>query len=392
METKKIGVGIIGCGTISDTYLANLTKHFENLEVLACADIFPEKAEATRAKHNLLRACTVDELLAMPEIAVAANLTVPAAHHSVNLQCLNAGKHVYCEKPLALSLSEADEQVVLAKERGLLLAAAPDTFLGAGIQNARKLIDEGALGKPVTFTANMESPGVELWHPAPDFYYKKGAGPVWDMGPYYLTALVTLMGPIKRISCFTASPRAEREAYGRTLPVEVSTHYSGIVEFQNGVVGNVNMSWEAWRSDLPTLEIHGTAGSMSVPDPNMFNGALNYIDGKKAEAAIRAVKGTHIDRLMTLIKSTREMYAPIPSAFPQEEQPRSNMRGLGISEMCAAISSGRACRLTAELARHVVEALYAFDASAAEGRPYVMTTTCERPEPMPQNAALWRVG
>jgi predicted dehydrogenase len=327
----------------------------------------------------------------MPEIAVVANLTIPAAHHSVNMQCLKAGKHVYCEKPLALSLAEADEQVALATERGLLLTAAPDTFLGAGIQNARKLIDEGALGKLVSFTANMESPGVELWHPAPDFYYKKGAGPVWDMGPYYLTALVTLLGPIKRISCFTSSPRAEREAYGRMLPIEVSTHYSGIVEFQNGVVGNVNMSWEAWHSDLPTLEIHGTSGSMSVPDPNMFNGALTYIDGKKAEAAIRAVEGSHIDRLMTLIKSTREMYAPIESAFPQEEQPRSNMRGLGISEMCAAISTGRKSRLTAELARHVVEALNAFDVSASEGRPYEMTTDCERPEPMPQGAALWQV-
>jgi predicted dehydrogenase len=391
MATRQIGVGVIGCGTISNIYLENLTKHFTNLRVLTCADIIREKAQSAKEKFNIPKFCTVEELLADPEIELVVNLTIPVSHHSINMQVLASGKHVYCEKPLALSLREANEAYELSKERRLLLASAPDTFLGAGIQTARKLIDDGLLGKLVGFTANMCSPGVELWHPAPDFYYKKGGGPLWDMGPYYLTALVVLLGPIKKISCITNSPRTEREGYGRKLPIEVSTHYAGIVEFQNGVVGNVNMSFDVWRSGLPLLEVYGTGGAMSVPDPNMFNGSLTYIDGSKVDETVRSVQGNHTDRLIKLIQNSQSMNKEFPLAFPAEEQPRSNMRGLGVSEMCSAIATGRPCRLNADISRHVVEALYAFDTSAIESKPYLMTTICERPALMPQNLPLWQI-
>ena len=194
--SKQTGIGIIGCGTISDVYLTNITQHYKNVKVIACADMFLEKAQQTKEKYGLPKACSVDELLADKEVEIAVNLTIPTAHYEINMKALHAGKHVYCEKPLALSLKEADEIVKTAAEKGLMAVSAPDTFLGAGAQTCRRLIDEGAIGTPVGFTANMVCPGHELWHPAPAFYYKKGGGPMMDMGPYYMTTLVSIVGPI----------------------------------------------------------------------------------------------------------------------------------------------------------------------------------------------------
>lgn len=392
MEKGRLNVGVIGCGTISEVYLNNLTKHCDNLQVTACADIIHEKAVQASQKYNIPKACSVDELLADKDIDLVVNLTIPAAHYEVNMKCLRAGKHVYCEKPFALTLEEADEIVDLAAKKGLLAASAPDTFLGAGIQTSRKLIDDGALGNIVGFTANMTSPGVDLWHPAPDFYYKKGAGPMWDMGPYYLTALVTLLGPIKKVFCFASSARTKRTMYdGREVTVEVPTHYVGIIEFACGTVGNINMSFDVWHSNLPVIELFGSKGSMGVPDPNMFNGAVTLCDGTKVEEVVKAVGGGHRDRLIKLIQSTQELNVEMPYAFPAESQPRSNMRGLGVSEMASAIMNGRKCRLSGEMSRHVVEALAAFDASLRDNQPYIMKTTCQRPDPMPSNLPLWKV-
>lgn len=389
MQDNRVGVGLIGCGTISGIYLTNMTQHYHNLDVIACADMYMEKAVQTKEAYGLKRACTVDELLADPSIDIVVNLTIPAAHHEINMKALRAGKNVYCEKPLALSLGEANESVGLAREQGLILGAAPDTFLGAGIQTCRKLIDEGAIGDIVDFTANCVSPGFELWHPAPDFYYKKGAGPMMDMGPYYLTALVTLLGPVKRISCFAKASSAQRAIQGRQVDIEIFTSYVATVEMVSGVIGNINMSWDAWHSGLPCLEIYGRGGMLSVPDPNMFGGPVEIFTPEETIAKANEGK-TPVEKIMGMISvsnNTREA----PLRYPVDDAPRCNMRGFGVSDMASALLNGRPSRVNAELSRHVTEVLSSFDICAKQGVIYDVQTSCERPEPLPTGLPLWAV-
>ncbi len=392
MENKNyVGIGIIGCGTISDVYLTNITQHYHNVKIIACADMFLEKAKAAQEKYGLPKACTVEELLADPEVELVVNLTIPAAHYEINMKSLNSGKHVYCEKPLALELKEAEATVKLAKEKGLMACSAPDTFLGAGIQTCRKLIDEGKIGRPVAFTANMVAPGHELWHPAPEFYYKNGGGPMLDMGPYYITALVSLFGPVKRVSCMAKISREERDIHGTMMRVEVPTHYAGTMEFANGVIGNINMSFDVWDSQLPGIEIYGTNGMMTVPDPNLFGGPVKVFDGTKLAGIVKETQGPSFAKLVKMITSTPECREEVPLAFPADEDPRCNMRGLGLSDMAQALLKGRKSRLSGELSRHVVEVLTAFDKAAKEGITLTMTTTCGRPEPMTPGLELWQV-
>ena len=389
MLQQKTGVGVIGCGTISDVYLTNIKEHYHNLEVIACADMYPEKAEQTKEKYGIPTACTPEELLADEKIEIVLNLTVPAVHYQINMQILNAGKHVYCEKPLALSLEEADTIVNTAREKGLLAVSAPDTFLGAGAQTCRKLLDEGTIGRPVGFTANMVAPGHELWHPAPAFYYKKGAGPMLDMGPYYITALVSLLGPIQRISCFAVAGKTCREIQGKMVETEVPTHYAGIMEFACKAVGNINMSFDVWDSDLPVLEIYGTDGALSVPDPNMFGGEVKIYSGKKLKSMVDAETRPHPAKLMTMVSRKGECSERVDLLFPADPDPRCNMRGLGLSDMARALKNNRASRLNSELSRHVVEALAAFQIAADTNTVYEMKTTCKRPEAMPEGLMLW---
>lgn len=392
MEKKNyVGIGIIGCGTISDVYLTNITKHYNNVKIIACADMFLEKAKAAKEKYGLPKACTVEELLADPEVELVVNLTIPAAHYEINMKALNSGKHVYCEKPLALSTKEAKATVLLAKEKGLLACSAPDTFLGAGIQTCRKLLDEGRVGKPIGFTANMVAPGHELWHPAPEFYYKKGGGPMMDMGPYYITALVSLLGPVKRVSCMAKISRAKREIHGTMMDVEVPTHYAGIMEFSNGVIGNINMSFDVWDSQLPGIEIYGTKGMITVPDPNLFGGSVKVFDGMKLAELVKETQGPSFARLVKMITSTPQCRGDVPLAFPADEDPRCNMRGLGVSDMAQSLLTGRKSRLSGELSSHVAEVLTAFDKAAQEGRTLTMETSCERPAPMAGGLELWQV-
>lgn len=389
--SKKIGIGVIGCGTIADVYMTNVTQHYENVELLAVADLYIEKAQQAAERFGVPRACSVEELLAMEEIQIVLNLTIPAAHYSVNMQILNAGKHVYCEKPLTLDLDEAREVVRVAKEKGLMAVSAPDTFLGAGAQTCRKLIDEGRIGEVSGFTANMTCAGHELWHPAPGFYYKNGGGPMFDMGPYYLTTLVALLGPIRRVACFTTIGRKERNILGQMTETEVPTHYSGIVEFANGAVGNINMSFDVWDSALPCLEVYGSKGAMSVPDPNGFGGQISLFEGEKLTQMLDAVTEPHPAKIMTMIGNRASCKADQELMFASDPDPRSNMRGLGVSDMAQALIDGRPARLTAEISLHVVEALNAFAASAKDGRIYEMTTNCERPAPMGEEWPLWVV-
>lgn len=392
MSKKKAGIGIVGCGTISGIYLTNLTQKFENLQVVGCADIFLEKAREVQAKFSLPKACTVDELLSDPAVDIIVNLTIPAAHYEINKMSLLAGKHIYCEKPFATSLSDADDLLQIAKGKNLMIGSAPDTFLGAGIQTCRKLLDDGVIGRPIGFTANLVTHGHELWHPAPAFYYQKGAGPMLDMGPYYLTALVSLLGPIKQIACFARASENQREIQGKMVDVDVLTNYTGIVDLACGAVGNVNMSFDIWKSRQPGIEIYGTEGVIFVPDPNMFGGPVKVFRSAGLVDKVKNRCNTPFEKIMALQSfATDEFGTDEPLLFPAEETERSNMRGLGVSDMAQALLDGRPNKAGGELARHVVEALLAFECSEREKTIYQMRTSCERPEAMPMGLKLWAV-
>lgn len=393
MSQEKIRVGVVGCGNISLTYLANLTAHYKNVEVAACADLFPEKAAQAAARYGVAKSETVDELLADPQVELVVNLTIPASHYDVNRRALEAGKHVYCEKPLALTLADASKLVELAASKGLLLASAPDTILGAGLMTCRRLLDSGAAGRVTGFTANLVNRGSELWHPAPHFLYQKGAGPIFDMGPYYISALVSLLGPIKQIFCYARTPEPVRMIQNKPFPVEVPTTYAAVMEFQNGAVGNFNASFDVWSSRQPCMELYGTDASLYVPDPNMFKGPVLLYDGKALEESIQRIDGPFTDKLEALTgPSARRFLREEPLHYPTDPSKGANMRGMGVSDMADALLRGRSPRLTASFARHIVEALCAFQLSSDQRRPYRMTTTCERPEVMTPGLPLWEVG
>ncbi len=381
---RKVKVGIIGCGVICQTYMRNLTTLFENLEVVAVADMFPEKAQEVAGQFNVPKACTVDELLADPEVELVANLTIPKAHKEINMKALEAGKHVYCEKPLAMTLEDAKEQIELAKEKNLLLGCAPDTFLGAGLQTCRKVIEEGWIGKPLGATVNLVGHGHETWHPAPEFYYKEGAGPMLDMGPYYITALVSLLGPIDKIYClakksFDKRVITSKAQRGKEIDVDVMTHYAGIMEFKNGVVVNINMSFDVWLSNLPQFEIFGSEGTLVVPDPNMFGGPVKLLRGN---SMVDSVEGMDVGEAVEKIHSQEmyEFFKEVPLLYNKSED---NMRGLGLLDMAYSIVSGRSHRTNTDLVYHVTEALLSFDVAAKTGKVYKMKSTCRQPKPIP---------
>ena len=388
---RTVKAGIIGCGTIADVYMTNLTQHYQNVELAAVSDMFMEKAQAAAEKFHIGKACSVEELLADPQIDIVLDLTIPAAHYSVNKQILEAGKHVYCEKPLALKFEEAQELVNLAKEKNLMCVSAPDTFLGAGIQQSRAVLDSTVIGKPVGFTANMTCAGHELWHPNPGFYYKNGGGPMFDMGPYYLTALVYLMGPISKISCFTAAGRPVRNILGEQIPTEVPTIYTAIAEFACGAVGTITMSFDTWDSSLPLLEIYGTKGSLFAPDPNTFDGPVFVYDGEALAEKMAAVTQPHPAKIMTMVTSHADFKKEVEIEFPVNPEPRGNMRGMGVSDMAQALADGRESRMSSEISLHIVEALNAFEISAKTGQIYEMKTTCSPTEPMGKDWKIWEV-
>jgi len=274
---KKVNVGIIGCGNISEAYL-NAAKVFPIIQITACADINFDAAKAKADSHNI-KAMSVEELLRTDDIEIILNLTTPQAHTEINLKALNAGKNVHCEKPFALTRDDGKKVLNLAKEKGLLVGCAPDTFLGGGIQTCRKIIDDDEIGKPIAGTAFMMCHGHESWHPNPGFYYLKGGGPLLDMGPYYITALINLLGPVKRVCALSATPFKERiatskELNGKVLPVEIPTHIAGTLEFQNDAIISMVMSFDVWHHSNHNIEIHGKKGSLQVPDPNCFGGPV----------------------------------------------------------------------------------------------------------------------
>ncbi len=356
------GIGIVGCGNISDIYFQAGEK-FQALDIVACADLVQERAEA-KARQYGVRACSVGELLADPVVDIVVNLTIPAAHAEVDLAAIAAGKSVYGEKPLALNRLDGAGVLAAAETAGLRVGSAPDTFLGAGLQTCRKLLDEGVIGTPVAATAFMVCHGHEDWHPNPAFFYKPGGGPLFDMGPYYLTALVALLGPVRRVTGATGISFPQREISsaplaGQTIDVEVPTHVSGLLDFAAGPIATLIMSFDVWSSTLPWLEIYGSEGTLRLPDPNTFGGPV-FVQHREETT-----------------------WQEIPLAFPYAD----NSRGLGVADLAHALQSDRPHRASGELALHVLDIMEAIGEASSHGRHIELTTTCARPAPLPPGLA-----
>jgi predicted dehydrogenase len=354
-------IGIIGCGKISNAYL-ECAGLFPVLEIVRCADMLPERALEQAKTFGVPHGGTVEELLADPDVELVINLTIPAAHTPVNRALLEAGKHVFCEKPFALNRDEAAGLLALARAKNLRLGSAPDTFLGEAHQTCRKLIDDGAIGEIVAATAFMGSHGPERWHPAPAFFYQPGGGPMFDMGPYYLTALVNMAGPMTRVTGFARTTFKERispsgPAAGTRIEVTTPTHFTGAIEFANGAVATVVMSFDIWAHQLPLLQVHGTKGSLNVPDPNLTSGTP------------------------MIYRPEISSWVDVPFSCPSTYGEKYG-RGAGVADMAQAIIEGRPHRANGEMALHVVDAMQAFIDSSDQARVIDLGTTCERPAPL----------
>lgn len=372
MET--LGVGLIGCGNISRAYL-QLGPRFDGFETRAVADIDPAAAE-TRAAEFGIRAMTVDELLNAAGIDVVVNLTIPAAHFEVSAAILESGKHVYSEKPLVLTLEEGAELRRRAENTGLRIGCAPDTFLGGAHQQIRALIDGEAIGKIVSGTAHVMGRGMEHWHPNPDFFFRRGAGPVLDVGPYYITNLIQLLGPIVRVGSMSTSATPTRTILseprkGEVIPVETPTTIHALLEFASGAIVTLGASWDVQAHRHAHLELYGTEGSIFAPDPNFFGG----------QAEIAGPDGA--------LQPVDMWDHPLgrPNEHLDTATPRANYRTAGLADMIAAIRENRAHRCALELALHTVDAMTAILRSGESGAFMELSTTCERPAPLDPQAA-----
>jgi predicted dehydrogenase len=365
----RVKVGVVGAGAISGAYLG-MAKNFPIVEIAAVSDLDMERARNAAKQYQVPKACTVDELLADKSIQILLNLTVPKAHVPVAMRAVEAGKHTYAEKPLGIDREEGRKLVEAAKSAKLRIGCAPDTFLGAGIQTARKLIDSGIIGRPVAFTAFMMCPGHESWHPSPEFYYEAGGGPMFDMGPYYLTALLNLFGSAKRLTgaasiaipqrTITHKNRETGEPgpkFGKKITVETPDHICGTIEFANGAVGTIITSFAtrfAPYDGKQPITVFGTEGTMKVPDPNGFDGPVHVRRNDDAE------------------------WKEMPHEFV-----KGYGRSVGLADMAYALRSGRPHRCSSEQAFAVLDLMQGFLDSAREGKACSPTSAYERPKPMP---------
>jgi predicted dehydrogenase len=359
-----LGVGIIGCGNISTSYL-RLAPLFKGIEMRAVADIDRKAAEA-RAKEFGVRAMSVGDLLAAPDIDAVVNLTIPDAHYAVTRSILEAGKHAYTEKPMVLTLEEGKALRGLAASRGLRVGSAPDTFLGGAHQLARAAIDEGKVGRIVAGTCHVMSRGMEHWHPNPDFFFKPGAGPMLDLGPYYVTNLIQLVGPVRRVAALTTAAFKERTITseprkGEKIPVTTPTNIHALLDFANGATVTVSTSWDIHAHRHGPMELYGTEGSLFVPDPNFFGGAVEI--GRPGGVIEALPAWDH------------------PFGVPNQDT-RANYRVAGLADMAAGIAGGRAHRCSMELALHAVDVMTGVLKAGETGAWIEMTTTCERPAPL----------
>ncbi len=372
---KTYGVGIMGAGNISAAYL-RLAPLFRNLEVRAIADIIPEAARK-RAEEYKVAAQTPDELLKNSELDVIVNLTIPSTHFPVSKDILSAGKHAYSEKPFVLSVEEGTQLKAMAAERGLKVGSAPDTFLGGAHQQARSIIDSGKLGRIASGTMHVMSRGMEHWHPNPDFFFQPGGGPILDLGPYYITDLISLVGPIKRVSAFTGMARAEREVTaegpfkGTFIKVGTPTTIHAILEFHSGAIITLGASWDVSSHGHHNIELYGTEGTVYVPDPNFFNGDVKITDRT----------------------GTKEKVAAWDHPFGVANQnldtptPRANYRNAGLADMMDAFETGRQARCDLDVALHAVDVMTSILKAGDTGQVITLSTTCERPAALGPDAA-----
>ncbi|MER8976942.1 Gfo/Idh/MocA family oxidoreductase [Mesorhizobium sp. M0800] len=362
----KLGIGVVGCGNISRTYLRNAAL-FGGVELRACADISTELA-ALRGSEYGIRAVSVDTLLADPDIDLVLNLTVPAAHFDISFSALSAGKHVFTEKPLSTSASDGRRLVAEAAKRNLLLGSAPDTFLGAAGRRARRLMDEGAIGRAVTGTAFMMGRGMEHWHPNPQFYYQPGAGPIFDMGPYYLTMLVNLLGPVARVMAMATRGQevrlitAEGPYRNTSFKVGTPTNILSLLEFRSGATVTFGASWDVFRHSNHPIELHGTEGSLRLPDPDTFGGTVSLSERGADWADFH---------------SESELYGG--RNWPYAAPDRANYRMLGVADLSHALTTGRKPRASGDLALHVLEIMEAIIASGESRESVAVNGAVDQP-------------
>lgn len=352
---SHVKVGVIGCGNISDAYF-KAAGTFGSIKIKTVSDINQDAANAKAAKYGF-EAKTVDEMLNDPEIKIVLNLTTPQSHTDINKKILMASKHAYTEKPYGLTRESGKEVLELAKKLNLKTGGAPDTFLGGAHQTCRKLIDDGAIGKIVAGTAFMMCHGHESWHPSPGFYYLKGGGPLFDMGPYYITALVNMLGPVRRVTAINTKGFDKRVATspgasGKVFPVEVNTHVSGILEFASGAVITLVTSFDVWKHTNHNIELHGTLGSMRVPDPNGFGGEVSIF--KPGMSAWENIELTH-------------GYT-------------DNMRSIGLADLGRSLLGGAPARCSGELAFHVLDVMCSLEESSSAGKHLLVSSVCKRPD------------
>ena len=374
-------VGLIGTGRISDVYLKNCAS-FDAIEIAACGSLDLEESRGKAELHGVPRVMAPEEIFADPEIDAILNLTVPAAHASVSLAALEAGKHVYSEKPFVMDLADGRRILDLAAKKGLLVGSAPDTFLGGRWQTLRKLLDRGAIGEPTGVVAFAPTHGVERHHPNPDFYYARGGGPLLDLGPYYLAAMVFALGPVRRVAGMSRRTFPERviensPRHGEVVPVEVDTHCLSLIEFESGVIGQMMVSFDVWDSETPRFEIYGTDGTLCVPDSDPCGGANLF----------------HGPVWLRTRETSRWTMRPRPVA-PAEWEVAENThrlnfdaRGAGLAELARAVRDGREPRANGAMGLHLCEVMQAMLDSHALGRFVDIGTSCTRPAMLPEKDA-----
>lgn len=366
-------VAIIGCGDIAHAY-AKLSRHFRSFKIVACVSRTLERAECFAAQHRLLALCIEDALAEKHGIEAILNLTPPASHYSISMAALESGLHVYTEKPLATSLEGGQKLLACSRAKGVRLGGAPDTFLGPALQRARQLIDDETIGDVVFGQANFISGGMEHRHPNPGFFFKPGGGPAFDIGPYYVTALVSLLGPVVSVSAVGAIGRPRRKVstpgsphHGGTIDVEVPTTVQALLRFRSGPQISVTLSWDSQPTALPNIDLHGTLGRLVLPDPDFFGGSLE-ITGARGMAVIptEALPLGHIN-------------------WPEQEPSLANYRGIGLADFAQSIEENRPHRASAEMAFHVLDVLTAVSTSAETNETCHIVSTCERPLPVPND-------
>jgi len=362
-----MNIGIIGCGNISDTYF-NSQSIFKNIKIIACADIIQDLSDKKASEYNV-KSFTVDDLLKNEDIDIVLNLTIPSAHKEIIIKSLENGKHCFSEKPLAINFREGLEIKKISKEKKLTIGCAPDTFLGAAGQKARSIIENQDIGKIVLGTFNIMSHGMEDWHPNPDFFFKPGAGPIFDIGVYYITQLVNLLGPVKQIKSLSMTVQNERiitsqPRYGEKIFVETPTTLMGVLEFYNNAKVQFFCSWDVWNHSHSNMELYGTGGSMIIPDPNFFSGDIMLAKENSSWNKINNDK----------------MLLGIPNKTDNNGDKIANYRGIGLSEMIESINNKRLSRCNLDLSLHVLEVMEGILIAAETQKIYLTQSNCNQPK------------